>query len=138
MSGGMPGGPGGMPGGGPGGFGGAGRTGSGTAGKTATAGVAAARKTLWYLDDSGKLAVALVGANQAPGILLAGLLFGMLKAAGPLMQSNGIPKEIGGIIQASIVLFVAMKYGLERLLAFARLKRSRGTELPGTIEEAGV
>jgi len=84
------------------------------------------------------MAVALVGANQAPGILLAGLLFGMLKAAGPLMQSNGIPKEIGGIIQASIVLFVAMKYGLERLLAFARLKRSRGTELPGTIEEAGV
>jgi simple sugar transport system permease protein len=50
------------------------------------------------------------------GILLAGLLFGMLKAAGPLMQSQGIPREIGGIIQASIVLFVAMKFGIERLL----------------------
>ena len=34
------------------------------------------------------IAVALVGMNQAPGILLAGLLFGMLKAAGPLMQSQ--------------------------------------------------
>jgi len=62
------------------------------------------------------IAVALVGMNQAPGILLAGLLFGMLKAAGPLMQSQGIPREIGGIIQASIVLFVAMKFGIERLL----------------------
>ena len=62
------------------------------------------------------IAVALVGMNQAPGILLAGLLFGMLKAAGPLMQSQGIPREIGGIIQASIVLFVAMKLGIERLL----------------------
>jgi simple sugar transport system permease protein len=67
------------------------------------------------------IAVALVGMNQAPGILLAGLLFGMLKAAGPLMQSQGIPREIGGIIQASIVMFVAMKFGIERLLQAGRL-----------------
>lgn len=62
------------------------------------------------------IAVALVGGNEAIGILLAGLLFGMLKAAQPLMQSAGIPKEIAGIIQASIVLFVAMKYGIDGLL----------------------
>jgi simple sugar transport system permease protein len=61
------------------------------------------------------IAVALVGGNEAVGILLSGLLFGMLKAAQPLMQSAGIPREISGIIQASIVLFVAMKYGLDRL-----------------------
>ncbi|MDX9958783.1 MAG: ABC transporter permease [Spirochaetia bacterium] len=67
------------------------------------------------------IAVALVGMNQAPGILLAGLLFGMLKAAGPLMQSQGIPREIGGIIQAAIVMFVAMKFGIERLLQAGRL-----------------
>lgn len=84
------------------------------------------------------MAVALVGSNQALGILLAGLLFGMLKAAGPLMQSNGIPKEIGGIIQASIVLFVAMKYGLERLIAMLRLRRDKASSLPVTGEEAGV
>ena len=65
MPGGPGGGPGGMPGGGPRAFGGTGRsgTGTGTAGKTATA--AAAKKTLWYLDDSGKLAVALVGVGAS-------------------------------------------------------------------------
>ncbi len=84
------------------------------------------------------MAVALVGSSQALGILLAGLLFGMLKAAGPLMQSSGIPKEIGGIIQASIVLFVAMKYGLERLISVIRLRRSKAFEPSGTGEEAGV
>jgi len=62
------------------------------------------------------IAVALVGGLEAVGILLSGLLFGMLKAAQPLMQSAGIPKEIAGIIQASIVLFVAMKYGIDGLL----------------------
>lgn len=89
------------------------------------------------------MAVALVGANQAPGIVLAGLLFGMLKAAGPLMQSAGIPKEIGGIIQASIVLFVAMKYGIERLLQLARARKVAATGPGGAdpapdAEEAGV
>lgn len=70
------------------------------------------------------IAVTLVGGNEAVGILLAGLLFGMLKAAQPLMQSAGIPKEIAGIIQASIVLFVAMKYGINELLGrFSRKGR---------------
>ena len=62
------------------------------------------------------IAVALVGGNNAVGIALSGLLFGMLKAAQPLMQSQGIPKDIANIIQASIVLFVAMKYGIDFLI----------------------
>jgi simple sugar transport system permease protein len=62
------------------------------------------------------IAVALVGGNAALGIFLSGLLFGMLKAAQPLMQSQGIPKDIASIIQASIVLFVAMKYGIDYLV----------------------
>lgn len=62
------------------------------------------------------IAVALVGGNNAVGILCSGLLFGMLKAAQPLMQADGIPKDIASIIQASIVLFVAMKYGIDYLL----------------------
>jgi len=33
------------------------------------------------------IAVALVGGNAAIGVFLSGLLFGMLKAAQPLMQS---------------------------------------------------
>ncbi len=66
------------------------------------------------------IAVALVGGNGALGIGLSGLLFGLLKAAQPLMQSQGIPKEIASIIQAAIVLFIAMKLGIERLLARGR------------------
>jgi ABC-type uncharacterized transport system permease subunit len=70
------------------------------------------------------IAVALVGGNAALGVLLSGLLFGMLKAAGPLMQSQGIPREIGSIIQASIVLFVAMKAGIDYLIGKLGTKRS--------------
>lgn len=84
------------------------------------------------------IAVALVGMNKAPGILLAGLLFGMLKTAGPLMQSAGIPREIGGIIQASIVMLVAMKLGLERILLLFRGNRQGLSFLSPDSEEAGV
>ena len=62
------------------------------------------------------IAVALLGANTAIGTFLSGLLFGGLKSAQPLMQSNGIPMEIAKIISALIVLFVAMKYGFEMIL----------------------
>jgi general nucleoside transport system permease protein len=78
------------------------------------------------------IAVALVGGNTALGVLLSGLLFGLLKAAQPLMQSQGIPKEIASIIQASIVLFVAMKLGIELLLA-----RLRPAPPVAATEEAG-
>lgn len=84
------------------------------------------------------IAVALVGMNHAPGILLAGLLFGVLKSAGPLMQSAGIPREIGGIIQASIVMFVAMKLGIERLLMMARGRKAKAALEAAGVEEAGV
>jgi simple sugar transport system permease protein len=69
------------------------------------------------------IAVALVGGNAAVGVFLSGLLFGMLKAAQPLMQSQGIPKDISSIIQASIVLFVAMRLGIEALLDLTVGKR---------------
>ncbi|MGB4587483.1 MAG: ABC transporter permease [Rectinemataceae bacterium] len=70
------------------------------------------------------IAVALVGGNEASGILFAGMLFGMLKSAQPLMQSQGIPREIAGIIQASIVLFVAMQFGIKLLLERFRKKQA--------------
>lgn len=74
------------------------------------------------------IAVALVGANSGGGILFAGLLFGMLKAAQPIMQSQGIPKEIVGIIQASIVLFVAMQYGIRLILERIGRKKAEAME----------
>jgi general nucleoside transport system permease protein len=82
------------------------------------------------------IAVALVGANTAPGIFLSAALFGALKAAGPLMQSAQIPKEIGSIISSSIVLFIAMRLGIERLIELASGRRIRAaSDAPG---EAGT
>lgn len=62
------------------------------------------------------IAVALVGNNTAGGNLLAGLLFGMLSSAQPLMESNGIPKEITFIIQGLVVIFVAIRAGFRMIV----------------------
>ncbi|WP_304221299.1 ABC transporter permease [Gracilinema caldarium] len=81
------------------------------------------------------IAVALVGGNHALGVFLSGLLFGLLKAAQPLMQSQGIPREIASIIQASIVLFVAMKLGIEAALNY--MSRSNGGRKAGIRKTGG-
>jgi len=44
------------------------------------------------------------------------------------MQSQGIPREIAGIIQASIVLFVAMKFGIKMVLDKFERKQAPTTE----------
>lgn len=53
------------------------------------------------------ITVALLGGSSAPGILLAGLLFGAFKAGAPSMQVLGVSPEVLGIVQGSIVLFIA-------------------------------
>jgi ABC-type uncharacterized transport system permease subunit len=53
------------------------------------------------------ITVALLGGSSAPGILLAGLLFGAFKAGAPSMQVIGISPEVLSIVQAAIVLFIA-------------------------------
>jgi len=73
------------------------------------------------------IAVALLGGTAAIGVLLSGLLFGGLKSAQPLMQSNGVPMEIAKIISSLIVLFVAMKYGFEMWLrTYAKAQKKEG------------
>jgi simple sugar transport system permease protein len=91
---------------------------AGLAGAVITVGTFNYGRALSAMEGYGMdgIAVALVGGNAALGIFLSGLLFGMLKAAQPLMQSQGIPKDIASIIQAAIVLFVAMKYGIDYLV----------------------
>lgn len=69
------------------------------------------------------IAVALVGNNTAGGTLLAGLLFGMLSSAQPLMQSRQIPKEITLIIQGLIVIFIALRTGLVIFLQWQEKRR---------------
>lgn len=53
------------------------------------------------------ITVALLGGSSAPGVLMAGMLFGAFKAGSPSMQVIGISPEVLGIVQGAIVLFIA-------------------------------
>jgi simple sugar transport system permease protein len=53
------------------------------------------------------ITVALLGGSSAPGVLLAGLLFGAFQAGGAAMQVVGLSPEVLRIIEGSIVLFIA-------------------------------
>jgi ABC-type uncharacterized transport system permease subunit len=54
------------------------------------------------------ITVALLGASRPGGIILAAILFGGLKAAGPSLQVQaGLPIDIVLVIQSLIVLFIA-------------------------------
>lgn len=53
------------------------------------------------------ITVALLGGSSAPGVLLAGLLFGAFKAGGASIQAAGISPDVLGIVQGAIVLFIA-------------------------------
>ncbi|MBC7082447.1 MAG: ABC transporter permease [Firmicutes bacterium] len=64
------------------------------------------------------IAVALLGRNHPLGVLAAACLFGTLARGAILMQSIArIPKEIIGIVQATIVLFVAADEIIRRFIA---------------------
>lgn len=53
------------------------------------------------------IAVALVGKNHPFGVLASALLFGILANGERKMQIAGIPKEVVGIIQGIIIIFIA-------------------------------
>lgn len=53
------------------------------------------------------ITVALLGGSSAPGVLLAGLLFGAFKAGSSAIQIEGISPDVLGIVQGAIVLFIA-------------------------------
>jgi len=55
------------------------------------------------------IAVALVGGNHPIGVLASALLFGVLSNGARKMQLAGIPKEVIGIIQGVIIMFIAGK-----------------------------
>ncbi len=73
------------------------------------------------------IAVALVGNSTAFGTMLAGLLFGMLSSAQPLMESNRIPKEITFIIQGLVVVFIAIRVGFRMVIRYS-MKRNATRE----------
>lgn len=81
------------------------------------------------------IAVALVGNNTAVGTMLAGLLFGLLAAAQPLMQSKQIPKEITFIIQGLIVVFIAIRTGIRLFLLWRQKKLQEKARLSNLMTE---
>lgn len=77
------------------------------------------------------IAVALLGRNHPVGVILGALLFGSLTSGALQMQSvAGIPKEVIGIIQAVIILFVAGDEGIRRWV-LPWLQRRRETAQGG-------
>ncbi|MFT4050841.1 MAG: ABC transporter permease [Microbacterium sp.] len=73
------------------------------------------------------ITVALLGGSNAVGVLLAGILFGMFRAASPAMQVADVSPEILGVIQGMIVLFIAAPPLVRAILPF----------LPAPREETG-
>jgi len=69
------------------------------------------------------IAVALLGRSHPVGILLAGLLFGALRAgAGPMQLDAHIPVELVDVIQAVILLFLAADVIVRQVLRIRRAK----------------
>jgi general nucleoside transport system permease protein len=78
------------------------------------------------------IAVALLGRTSALGIVLAALLFGAMRSGSAVMQIQaGVPAELVGVLQATILFFLVASPVIRRLL---RLRGARsGLEGETTI-----
>jgi len=83
------------------------------------------------------IAVALVGNSGAWGTALAGLLFGMLRSAQPLMQSRQIPKEITVIIMGLIVVFISLRAGVKLLIEWQMKEKARKAQILQDSKRSG-
>jgi simple sugar transport system permease protein len=100
---------------------------AGLAGAAVSLGVFPTGRVLAVQDGYGfdGIAVALVGSSTAWGTALAGLLFGMLKSAQPLMQSRQIPKEITSIIMGMVVVFISLRAGVRIIIEWQMKEKAR-------------
>ncbi|UOQ48638.1 ABC transporter permease [Gracilibacillus caseinilyticus] len=72
------------------------------------------------------IAVALLGSNNAFGVVLAAILFGALKeGAGEMPTAAGVPTELVDIIIALIIFFVASSY----IIRWALLRFKKGGKI---------
>jgi len=69
------------------------------------------------------IAVALLGANNPIGVVLAALLFAGLNIGGLSMQQVGIPPELIKIIIAFIIIFVASGYAIRLVIDRFTMKK---------------
>jgi len=100
---------------------------AGLAGASVSLGVFTYGRVLTFFDGHGfdGIAVALGGNCSAAGIAVVGLLFGMLKSAQPLMQSRQIPREIASIIMGLVVVFIALRAGIQLFIEWRLKEKAR-------------
>ena len=100
---------------------------AGLAGASVSLGVFPFGRVLAGMENYGfdGIAVALVGNSTAWGTAIAGLLFGMLKSAQPLMQSRQIPKEITSIILGLVVVFISLRAGVRLIIEWQMKEQAR-------------
>lgn len=71
------------------------------------------------------ISVALVGKNHPIGVLASALLFGIMSNGSRSMQIAGIPKEVVGIIQGIIIIFIAGEAILKVLPAWQERRKKK-------------
>lgn len=75
------------------------------------------------------IAIALLGGSSPLGVVLAALLFGVLRAgATPMQAATGIPIDLVVVIQALVIMFVAAPR-LIREIYRIRVRATTGTEI---------
>ena len=75
------------------------------------------------------IAIALLGGSSPLGVVLAALLFGVLRAgATPMQAATGIPIDLVVVIQALVIMFVAAP-ALIREIYRIKVKPTTGTEI---------
>jgi len=79
------------------------------------------------------ITVALLGFGRPLGVVLAGLLFGALRAGAPLMQAaTGTPVDMVQVLEAVIVLLIAAP---ALIRAMYRLRAARGGGVGGVMSK---
>jgi simple sugar transport system permease protein len=111
---------------------------AGLAGAIVSLGSFSHGRVLSVMDGFGfdGIAVALVGNSNAWGIALAGLLFGMLRSAQPIMQSRQIPREITVIIMGLIVVFISLRAGVKLIIEWQMKEKARKAQTSKGNENA--
>ncbi len=80
------------------------------------------------------ITVALLGRSRAPGVFVAGILFGALKAGSFTMQiAEGIPVDIVLVVQSLIVLFIAAPPLVRSIFFLNRFDRARALQVKGGV-----
>lgn len=82
------------------------------------------------------ITVALLGRSRAWGTLLAGLLFGALKAGSFSMQAQGIPVDIVLVVQSLVVLFIAAPPLLRAVFFLPRTEAEKAAKLRAKAAKA--